>query len=396
MRLLSRGGLYSHLLALIKLPWTIKTLRTPPTLTATQTPPHTHTHPNQHRPQGVLRAGLDIEKAPHTISKETFPLPTLGPVLEAIREDVATGRGFALVRGFPVERYSRKETMIGYWGLGLYWGKAGSNNKNGHLIGHIKVGLVGGLGLRGRVWMGRGRDGGGGGAAGAAETNLTKPLRSAHAANLAQDIGHDPANPLTRLYATAAAQPCVSTGPGCLRCTSFPRLPPLQPLKQPTHQTLTQPPPLNQTTTPTTTNHHSYHNDAADIVTLLCLKNARSGGLSSWSSSVSVHNEILRRRPDLGPVLAGDWCVMGGGCVMGRGGEGVGPWRGHQRVQEISGITGSKPRCSTGPSTAPPNNPTPLSCRFFDRKGEVPPGKKPFFAIPVFNYFKGYLSINYS
>lgn len=192
--------------------------------------------------QGVLRAGLDIEKGPHTISKETFPLPTLGPVLEAIREEVATGRGFALVRGFPVERYSRKETMIGYWGLGLYWGKAGSNNKNGHLIGHIK------------------------------------------------DIGHDPANPLTRLYATAAAQP--------------------------------------------------YHNDAADIVTLLCLKNARSGGLSSWSSSVSVHNEILRRRPDLGPVLAGDW--------------------------------------------------------FFDRKGEVPPGKKPFFAIPVFNYFKGYLSINYS
>jgi hypothetical protein len=34
--------------------------------------------------------------------------------------------------------------------------------------------------------------------------------------------------------------------------------------------------------------------------------------------------------------------------------------------------------------------------RYFDRKGEVPPGKKPFFAIPVFNYYKGYLSINYS
>jgi len=26
----------------------------------------------------------------------------------------------------------------------------------------------------------------------------------------------------------------------------------------------------------------------------------------------------------------------------------------------------------------------------------VPPGKKPFFRIPVFNYHKGYLSINYS
>jgi hypothetical protein len=56
----------------------------------------------------------------------------------------------------------------------------------------------------------------------------------------------------------------------------------------------------------------SYHNDAADIVTLLCLKNARAGGLSSWSSSISVHNEILRRRPDLGPVLSGPWCAARG------------------------------------------------------------------------------------
>lgn len=29
--------------------------------------------------------------------------------------------------------------MIAYWGMGLYWGKASSNNKKGHMIGHIKV-----------------------------------------------------------------------------------------------------------------------------------------------------------------------------------------------------------------------------------------------------------------
>jgi hypothetical protein len=45
---------------------------------------------------------------------------------------------------------------------------------------------------------------------------------------LPQDIGQDPSNPLTRLYATHAAQP--------------------------------------------------FHNDSADIVTLLCLRNAKSGG----------------------------------------------------------------------------------------------------------------------
>ena len=40
---------------------------------------------------------------------------------------------------------------------------------------------------------------------------------------------------------------------------------------------------------------------------LLCLHNAKEGGLSSWSSSISVHNEIVRRRPDLARVLAGPW-----------------------------------------------------------------------------------------
>ena len=92
-------------------------------------------------------------------------------------------------RGVPVERYSSRETAIAYWGIGLYWGRAVSNNKKGHLIGHIK------------------------------------------------DIGHDPSNPLTRLYATSAAQP--------------------------------------------------YHNDSSDVVTLLCLRNAKEGGLSSWSSSIT-------------------------------------------------------------------------------------------------------------
>ena len=36
-----------------------------------------------------------------------------------------------------MDRYSRQETMIAYWGIGTYWGKAQSNNKKGHLIGHV-------------------------------------------------------------------------------------------------------------------------------------------------------------------------------------------------------------------------------------------------------------------
>ncbi|MBI3785786.1 MAG: TauD/TfdA family dioxygenase [Deltaproteobacteria bacterium] len=42
-----------------------------------------------------------------------------------------------------------------------------------------------------------------------------------------------------------------------------------------------------------------YHCDLADAVGLLCLRPARSGGASRIVSSVSVYNELLRRRPDL-------------------------------------------------------------------------------------------------
>ncbi len=47
----------------------------------------------------------------------------------------------------------------------------------------------------------------------------------------------------------------------------------------------------------------AYHCDLADVVGLLCLRTARRGGASRIASSVSVYNELLRRRPDLVPRL---------------------------------------------------------------------------------------------
>lgn len=52
-----------------------------------------------------------------------------------------------------------------------------------------------------------------------------------------------------------------------------------------------------------TTQNIPFHCDAADVVGLLCLRKARSGGLSRIASSVSVYNELVRRRPDLAPRL---------------------------------------------------------------------------------------------
>ena len=45
------------------------------------------------------------------------------------------------------------------------------------------------------------------------------------------------------------------------------------------------------------------HCDAADVVGLLCLQGAKSGGLSRLVSSVSVYNQLLAQRPDLVPLL---------------------------------------------------------------------------------------------
>ena len=45
------------------------------------------------------------------------------------------------------------------------------------------------------------------------------------------------------------------------------------------------------------------HTDACDVVAMMCLQKAQSGGYSGYVSAISIYNEILERRPDLLPVL---------------------------------------------------------------------------------------------
>jgi hypothetical protein len=46
-----------------------------------------------------------------------------------------------------------------------------------------------------------------------------------------------------------------------------------------------------------------FHTDKTDIISLFCISNGIAGGLSKVASSVTIHNEIARRRPDLLQVL---------------------------------------------------------------------------------------------
>jgi hypothetical protein len=82
-----------------------------------------------------------------------------------------------------------------------------------------------------------------------------------------------------------------------------------------------------------------YHTDSCDVVGLLCLHPAQAGGLSSLVSSVTVFNELRRHHPDLARTLF-----------------------------------------------------EPLET---DRRGEVAPGQKPYFRIPVFNWYAQRLTTIY-
>jgi hypothetical protein len=177
------------------------------------------------------------------ITKEDFQLPNLSKKLREIQNEVINGRGFALIRGLPVENWPIKQSATAYYGIGMHIGKARSQNAMGHILGHVR------------------------------------------------DLGRDAVNDKNaRIYQTRERQ--------------------------------------------------NFHTDSCDVVSLLCLKTSKTGGASALVSSMTIYNEMYDRRPDLLRLLFEPFAT--------------------------------------------------------DRRGEIPEGKKPYFEIPVFNYFERYLSVIYA
>jgi len=185
----------------------------------------------------LLAASVDIA----ALTAGDFPLPRLQSKLAAVSHELLQGRGFAVLRGLPVERYDRRQAALAFFGLGTYLGRARSQNAKGHVLGHV------------------------------------------------QDLGLDVKDPNVRIYQTHERQ--------------------------------------------------TFHTDSCDIVGLLCLKTAKSGGLSALVSSTTIFNDMRRQRPDLLRLLF-----------------------------------------------------EPIAT---DRRGEVPVGMKPYFEIPVFSWHQGYLTAIY-
>lgn len=65
-----------------------------------------------------------------------------------------------------------------------------------------------------------------------------------------------------------------------------------------------------------------FHTDQCDALALLCLREPISGGHSRVVSSVAIHNEIARRRPDLLSILCAPFCFSRQGEEV----EGEAPW----------------------------------------------------------------------
>lgn len=81
----------------------------------------------------VERSGIDVVD----IRFEDFPLPSWKVVFDRLRRDLFNGRGFAVLRGFPVANLSSLQRGIAYFGIGTHLGTAIPQNAAGHVLGHV-------------------------------------------------------------------------------------------------------------------------------------------------------------------------------------------------------------------------------------------------------------------
>jgi hypothetical protein len=75
---------------------------------------------------------------PATIGREHFPLASMIADIDAWSAMLEHGRGFVLLRGFPVGELTEVETELAYIGLGTHLGQPVGQNASGDLLTHIR------------------------------------------------------------------------------------------------------------------------------------------------------------------------------------------------------------------------------------------------------------------
>ncbi len=158
--------------------------------------------------RSVRSRGKDIS----TMTDEDFPLPSFAGDAARLLREVQAGRGFVVIKGLRVDRYTAEEACFLYWGIGSFFGRTLTQNVKGDRLYAVR------------------------------------------------DEGYN----LSRDYGTVGARFSKTTSELNFHTDSAP---------------------LFQGRTP-------------DIVGLLALQTAKSGGETAILSAQTIHNVILEERPD--------------------------------------------------------------------------------------------------
>lgn len=71
--------------------------------------------------------------------QETFPLgESVTTFLASIRQLVVHGQGFVLIQGLPVTEWPIEKSAAIYLAIGTLFGRTLSQNRKGHVLGHVK------------------------------------------------------------------------------------------------------------------------------------------------------------------------------------------------------------------------------------------------------------------
>jgi hypothetical protein len=76
---------------------------------------------------------------PAALDREAFALPTLGATAAAWAEEVMTGRGFVVIRGLPVDRWTVDEARLAFAGLGSHIGVPMPQNAAGDRVADVRA-----------------------------------------------------------------------------------------------------------------------------------------------------------------------------------------------------------------------------------------------------------------
>ena len=79
-------------------------------------------------------AGATIE----TLTRETFPLDTFTDALTLTLDRLENDLGLFVLRGLPVERFTKDEMRLIYWGIGLHMGTARPQSFKGDVLGDVR------------------------------------------------------------------------------------------------------------------------------------------------------------------------------------------------------------------------------------------------------------------